>query len=283
MMIPPSISLIVTGWLGDISIAKLFIAGVFPGILTSIVYCVVIYFMVAKDPSLAPESSSEYTWRDRERLARTNVPLFAIALLVFGGIYLGLFTPTEAAGVGFFSVFIVGVATRSLKLKGITDSFAASGRTIAMMVFLFTGASVLASFVAITGITDTVTKFIVNLGLNRYLLITAISFLYLVLGCFIDAVGMQVLTIPIILPVVVSAGFNPIWYGIFLNQMIEIGLLTPPVGLNVYILEGVLGDKDLHSEMIFKGVLPFVIADCFVVVLMVVFPQICLWLPNTMG
>lgn len=281
-MIPPSLVFIMYGFLSGTSISKLFMSGVFPGIITIIVYCIIIYIMVRRNPSLAPGAPPKTSWRQKGKLALSNIPIACVALVVLGGIYLGWFTPTESAGIGLFLVLLLAIASRGIGLKGIFRSFLVSGRTVAMILFLLIGGYSLSTFIAITGTAAALEEYIAGLGLNPYLLILAIFVLYIVWGCVLDAMGMMVLVLPVLLPLVTNAGFSPIWFGVFTIKALEIATVTPPIGMNVFITEGVAGDPDVKSEAIFRLVIPFVIADTLVLALMTAFPQICLWLPGTM-
>jgi C4-dicarboxylate transporter DctM subunit len=282
-MIPPSIALIIYGFLTETSISKLFMAGLIPGIMTVVVYCFTIYLMVKIKPSLAPEHASKASWRQRGQLTVSNIPLGCVALLVLGGIYLGWFTPTESAGIGLFLVLALAVAMRRIGLKGIVNSFITPGRTVAMIIFLLIGGFTLAQFTAITRVTFVVSEFIVDLGLSPYLLAMVIYIFYIILGCFLDASGMMILTVPIVFPAMVDVGFDPIWFGVFIVKVCEIAVVTPPIGVDVYITESIVKDQDVRSEQIFRYVTPFVLADTFVIALFTAFPQICLWLPGTMS
>lgn len=281
-MIPPSLIFIMYGFLSGTSISKLFMSGVFPGIITIVVYCVIIYVMARRNPMLAPGIPPKTSWRQRGRLALANIPIGCVALIVLGGIYLGWFTPTESAGIGLFLVVILAIASRGISIKGIFKSFLVSGRTVAMILFLLFGGYSLGTFIAITGMATALVEYINGLSLNPYLLILAIFVLYIIWGCVLDAMGMMVLLLPVLLPIVTSAGFSPIWFGVFTIKAIEVATVTPPIGMNVFITEGVANDPEVKSEAIFRLVLPFVVADTLVLAVITAFPQICLWLPGTM-
>ena len=282
-MIPPSVLFIMYGYITETSIAKLFMAGLFPGIITIVVYCLIIYAMVKRNPSLAPESPPKVSWHQRGRLILTNTPIGFVALIVLGGIYLGWFTPTESAGIGLFLILVLVVASRGTGIKGIANSFLSSGRTTAMIIFLLIGGTCLTAFVAVTGTAAAASEFIASLGLNSYTLIAAIFILYIIWGCFIGDISMLVLVLPVVFPMVEAADISPIWFGVFTVKGLEIASITPPVGINVFVLEGVAKDTEVRSGAIFRFVVPFVIADTVVLALITAFPQICLWLPSTMG
>jgi C4-dicarboxylate transporter DctM subunit len=282
-MIPPSILFIMYGYITETSISKLFMAGIFPGVITVVVYCGIIYFMVKRNPSLAPETPPKVNWGQRGRLVLSNIPLVCIALVVLGGIYLGWFTPTESAGIGLFLILVLVIATRRIGLKGLGKSFLSSGRTTAMIVFLLIGGTCLTAFVAVTGVAAAASDFIAGLGLNSYVLIAAIFVLYIIWGCFIGDMSMLVLVLPVVFPIAEAAGISAIWFGVFTIKGLEIASVTPPVGINVFIMEGLAKDRDVRSSAIFRFVTPFVIADTLVLALITAFPQICLWLPSTMS
>jgi C4-dicarboxylate transporter DctM subunit len=281
-MIPPSIAFIIYASITETSIGKLFMAGIIPGIITVVVYCFTIYIMVRINPSLAPETAPKATWRQRGQLTLSNIPLGCVALLILGGIYLGWFTPTESAGIGALAVFALAMATRRTGLKKISNCCISSVRTVAMVILLITGGFVLGYFVAVTRVTLIIGEYIAALGLNHFLLVAIIFLFYLILGCVMDQGAMMILTVPILYPALEAVGFNSIWFGVFVIKAAEIAVITPPVGMIVYVTEGAVGDKSVRSAKIFRRIIPFVIADTFVLALITAFPQICLWLPGTM-
>ena len=281
-LIPPSLNLIMFGIITETSIAKLFIAGIVPGCLLTLIYCVAIYFMVKRNLTLAPTVLSPMSWRQTGRLGVSNLPVMIVVVLVLGGIYLGWFTPTESAGVGAGAVLILALVARKLKMKQIIDSFLGAGRIFGMILVLLIGAFIVAGFVSISQTVPVVVQFIIDLGLNKYTFLLVIWILYFVMGCLILSVAMLVLTIPILFPIVVSLGVDPIWFGIFCNLAAEVAQVTPPVGLNIFTMQGVANDPEVTTAGMFRHVWPLIVGVHILVILMTLFPEICLWLPGTM-
>jgi C4-dicarboxylate transporter, DctM subunit len=281
-MIPPSLNLIMYGFLTETSIADLFMAGLFPGIGLVLVNCVVIYMMIMRNPSLAQTDPSSGSWKQTGGLLVSNFPVLVVIAIILGGIYLGWFTPTESAGVGAALVLIFAFGARKLGFSGLVDSFSVAGRTYGMILVLLIGAYALTGFITVSQIVTVITQSIVNLGLSKYAFLAAVWVLYFVLGCGLGSFVMIVFTLPILFPMVVALGIDPIWFGIFCNLAVEIAVVTPPVALNVYTMQGVANDPEVTSAAMFRMVWPFIIASCLFLILLVLFPGICLWLPSTM-
>jgi tripartite ATP-independent transporter DctM subunit len=259
-------------------------AGIIPGIMTIILYCVTIYLMVKINPSLAPEVPSQVTWRQKGQDTLANLPVLFIALIVSGGIYLGWFTPTESAAVGAFMVAVVAIiASRGYGLKGIGRSFLLGARNMGMLIFLLIAGYTLFRFVVVSQVGDVGSEFIASLGLSPYLLVVCVFIFFLLWGCFVGTSGMILIAIPVLLPMLTASGWDPIWFGVFSIKALEIASVTPPIGMNVFVVEGIVQDKDIQASAIFKYIIPFCIADTLVIVIMTAFPQVCLWLPSTMG
>jgi C4-dicarboxylate transporter DctM subunit len=282
-MIPPSIALIVYGFMTDTSISKLFMAALIPGIITIVVYSITIYLWVTIKPSLAPAVDFKSTWRQRGKLTLDSFPIGVVALTVLGGIYMGWFTATEAAGIGLAMLLAIAIATRRIGLKGIGRSFISSGRTFATLAFLLIGGYTLSSFVAISRIPFEIADLIEGMGLSQYALLGVVILFYFILGCLMDAIGILILSVPIMFPVMQAAGFDSIWFGVFVVKLCEIAVVTPPVGFMVYMTESIARDADVQSGNIFGFIWGFVAADLAVLALMIVCPQLCLWLPGTMS
>jgi tripartite ATP-independent transporter DctM subunit len=200
---------------------------------------------------------------------------------VIGGIYTGLFTPTEAAGVGATLIFLMAIWKKKLTTSILVDSLFEAVRVSVMVLFLVAGANVFSYFLALSTIPMKVSTWIAGLALSKYVILTIIAFIYLLLGCFLDAISMMILTLPVIFPVVLQLGFDPIWFGVVCVLMMGVGLITPPMGLCVYTVASIV--KDAPLEEVFKGALPFVIAILFVTLLITLYPQIALFLPGLMG
>ena len=280
ILIPPSVILVLYGILTLEPIGKLLIAGILPGLLQTFLFALAIYLQVRWNPDLAPLRPQVASFRERLRSLRVVWPVLALFLLVMGGIYLGVFTPTEAGGVGAFGALIFALIAGHLRWRGFVDALDQTARTTAMIFLIVIGAIVFGHFLAITKIPMELTDYIAALGISRYLILAAILFLYLVLGCFMEGIAILVLTIPIIYPVIINLGFSGIWFGVVMVIMLNIGLVTPPVGLNVYITAGVA--RDIPLEVIFRGVIPLWLAMIACAAILVAFPQIATFLPGLM-
>ena len=279
ILIPPSVIFIVYGILTEQSIGKLFAAGILPGILLCFLFLLTIHLRVMKNPSLAPpgpKSSVREKFRSFAGILETLL-LFA---LVMGGIFFGLFTPTEAAAVGAFMTLLIAMIRRQLYWKGFIQSLADTTKISCMIMVIVTGAVIFGHFMAITRIPYLLADYVSSLPLPPHAIIGVIILVYLVGGCFMDALAMIMLTIPIFFPVVQTLGFDPIWFGVVIVLITEMGVITPPVGINVYVVYGVA--RDVPLEKIFRGVFPMLISLLVCNLLIILFPQIALWLPSLM-
>ena len=279
ILIPPSIILVLYGVLTEQSIGKLFAAGFIPGILEALFYMVTIYILCTRNPHLGPKGAKA-NFRERMVSIKATWGVVALFLLVIGGIYLGVFTPTEAAGVGAFGAFLFALGRKRLNWQTFTASLKETSTTTAMVFLILIGATLLGYFLAVTRLPFELSSWVSGLEVNRYIILGMIILLYLFLGAIMSSLAMIVLTVPIIFPVIESLGFDPIWFGIIIVRVVEMGQITPPVGINVYVLKGVA--KDLPLEVIFKGVFPFIIADICHVALLIAVPQIATFLPSLM-
>lgn len=279
ILIPPSVIFIVYGILTEQSIGKLFAAGILPGILLCFLFLLTIHLRVLKNPSLAPpgpKSNIREKFRSFAGILETMI-LFA---LVMGGIFFGLFTPTEAAAIGAFMTLLIAIIRRQLYWKGFIQSLADTTKISCMIMVIVTGAVIFGHFMAITRIPYILADYVSSLPLPPHAIIGVIILVYLVGGCFMDALAMIMLTIPIFFPVVQKLGFDPIWFGVVIVLITEMGVITPPVGINVYVVFGVA--RDVPLEKIFRGVFPMLIALFVCNLLLILFPQIALWLPGLM-
>jgi C4-dicarboxylate transporter DctM subunit len=279
ILIPPSVIFIVYGILTEQSIGKLFAAGILPGILLCLLFLFTIHLRVMKNPSLAPpgpKSSIRKKFRSFTGILETLI-LFA---LVMGGIFFGLFTPTEAAATGAFMTLLIAIIRRQLYWKGFIQSLADTTKISCMIMVIVTGAVIFGHFMAITRIPYLLADYVSSLPLPPHAIIGVIILVYLIGGCFMDALAMIMLTIPIFFPVVQKLGFDPIWFGVVIVLITEMGVITPPVGINVYVVFGVA--RDVPLEKIFRGVFPMLISLLVCNLLLILFPQIALWLPGLM-
>jgi tripartite ATP-independent transporter DctM subunit len=282
-MLPPSTVLAVYGIITEQDIGKLFMAGIIPGLLAAAMYIVTISIIGYVRPSFLPEGPRATA---QERLATVRDIWAPLLLFVFviGGLYglpyLPRFTPTEAGGVGAAGAFLIGVLRGRLRRKEILGSLLQATRTAAAVFTVLIGALLFGYFLTVTQTPQKVTAFLTGLGLGSYGVLALIMLMYLVLGCLMDAMAMIILTIPIIFPVIVHLGFDPIWFGVIIVMTVELGLIHPPVGMNVFVIKSVV--QDVSFSTIFKGVLPFIATDIIRLIILIAFPILALWLPSKM-
>lgn len=279
ILIPPSVVFIVYGILTEQSIGKLFAAGILPGILLSFLFLLVIHLRVSKNPSLAPPGPKT-SWEERIKSFGGVAETLVIFALVMGGLFFGIFTPTEAAAAGAFVTLLLSVIRRQLTWDGFIQSLADTTRISCMVMIIVTGAVIFGHFMAITRVPFDLAAWVAGLPLPRFAVMLVIILLYLCGGCFMDALAMVMLTVPIFFPVAQALGFDPIWFGVVIVLITEMGVITPPVGVNVYVVYGVA--KDVPLETIFRGVLPMLLALVVCNLMLLVFPQIALFLPGLM-
>jgi len=279
ILIPPSVIFIVYGILTEQSIGKLFAAGIFPGILLSILFILVIYIQVRRNPSLAPPGPKTSFKEKLASFAGIGETL-VIFLMVMGGIFFGIFTPTEAASAGAFITILLALIRKQLTWKGFIQSLADTTRISCMVMTIVMGAVIFGHFMAVTRVPFELAAWVGSLPLSKHAIMMVIVLVYLCGGCFMDALAMIMLTIPIFFPVSQALGFDPIWFGVVIVLISEMGVITPPVGVNVYVVYGVA--KDVPLQTIFKGVLPMVGALLICNIIILIFPQIALYLPSLM-
>jgi tripartite ATP-independent transporter DctM subunit len=279
-LIPPSIGFVVYGMLTEQSIGRLLIAGVVPGMLLALAFIFIVVLLVKLNPRLAPSSPEPVLWREKlGSLVDIWEPL-SIFVVVMGGIYMGFFTPTEAGAIGATMLFVVALFKRKLNLTTLKEALQEAVRISVMVLFLVAGANVFSYFLALSTIPMVTSTWVAELEVSRYLILLIIIVVYLFLGCFLDAISMMVLTMPVIFPIILTLHFDPIWFGVIAVLMMEAGLITPPMGLNIFTVAGVA--KDVPVETIFKGVAPFLIAIFVVVFMITLFPKLALLLPAMM-
>ena len=279
-MLPPSTVLAVYSIITQQDIGKLFMAGILPGLLAITMYVITIAIIVKLRPDLLPAGEFK-PWKERFKgLKDVWAPLVLFAFVI-GGLYGGLFTPTEAGGMGAGGAFLLGALRKRLSRAQIREALLQATRTSAAVFTVLIGALLFGYFLTITQTPQRLTEFLTSLGLGRYGVLALIMVMYLVLGCLMDAMAMIILTVPIIFPVITGLGFDPIWFGIIIVMTVELGLIHPPVGMNVFVIKSVV--KDVSFTTIFKGVIPFVITDLIRLVILIAFPVIALYLPQRMG
>lgn len=279
IMIPPSVMMILYGIITGTSISKLFLAGFIPGILEAVFYIAVIYVMCKRNPLYGPKGPAT-TFIEKLVSLKGVWMTLVLFVIVIGGMYVGVFTPTEAGGIGAFGAFLITAARGKLSWQNFWASITDSTGTVAMIFPIIVGAMFFNYFLAVTRLPTELAAFLVALPVDRYITLTAILVLYILLGAVMDELGMVLLTVPIFYPVILALGFDPIWFGIIIIMMCVFGMLAPPVGMIVYVVTGVV--KDVPMSTIYKGILPFFISDLVVVVLLVAFPQIVLFVPALM-
>jgi tripartite ATP-independent transporter DctM subunit len=283
MIMPPSVVLIVYGILTEQSIGQLFVAGIIPAILVTALFIISIYVRCRLAPEQGPPGES-FPWGERLRSLLGMGETVAVFILVIGGLFIGLFTPTEAAAVGVLGVLIASLIRRRLTWAGLVQSLYESLRTSCMVMLLIAGAAIFGKFLAVTRIPFNIAAGVGGLDLPPFMIMGIIILVYFLGGCFMDALAFVMLTIPIFFPVVTELGYDPIWFGIIIVMVTEMGVITPPVGINVYVVFGVARGvlEDISLESIFKGILPFLIAVIVGLIILIAFPQLILFLPNLM-
>ncbi|MGJ7501375.1 TRAP transporter large permease [Variovorax sp. ZT5P49] len=279
-ILPPSTVLAVYAILTQQDIGKLFMAGIVPGILAMAMYVMTIAIIVKLRPDWLPGGEIK-PWSERLKDLKNVWAPLVLFVFVIGGLYGGFFTPTEAGGVGASGAFILGLVRRKLDGPKIREALLSATRTAAAVFTVLIGALLFGYFLTITQSPQKLTEFLTGLGIGRYGVLALIMLMYLVLGCLMDAMAMIILTVPIIYPVIVHLGFDPIWFGVIIVMTVELGLIHPPVGMNVFVIKSVV--KDVSFTTIFKGVLPFIVTDIVRLVILIAFPIIALWLPTRMG
>src|SRR5215510_9597125 len=282
-MLPPSTVLAVYGIITEQDIGKLFVAGIIPGLLAMTMYMMTIALIGYARPNFLPRGTP-MSWRERFKGLKSIWAPVLLFIFVIGGLYglpyLPRFTPTEAGGVGASGAFLIGLLSRRLDKDGILSSLLQATRTAAAVFTVLIGALLFGYFLTVTQTPQKVTEFLTALGLGKYGVLALIMLMYLLLGCLMDAMAMIILTIPIIFPVIIHLGFDPIWFGVIIVMTVELGLIHPPVGMNVFVIKSVV--KDVSFTTIFKGVIPFIITDLIRLVILIAFPILALWLPSHM-
>jgi C4-dicarboxylate transporter DctM subunit len=279
IMIPPSTIMVIYGIITETNIGKLFAAGVIPGILTALALMGGIAIVTARDPEHAPPGERT-SWPDRWRALRGIWGVALLVVVVLGGIYGGLFTATEGAGFGAAGAFLFALARRRLTWGILFTVLAESARTTAMLFTLLIAATIFANFVNFTTMPGDLKEWITHLGLSPVMVIAAMMLIYVVLGTVMEELTMVLLTIPLFFPIVTSLGFDPVWFGVLIVMIVQIGLISPPVGMNLFVLNALLPEVGLNR--IFRGCWPFVLIMVLMLGVLIAFPQLSLWLPSLM-
>jgi tripartite ATP-independent transporter DctM subunit len=280
IMIPPSIPMVIYGVWTETSIGRLFVAGVVPGILLAAGFCAMIVVRCMINRDLGP-AGPKFTWPERLTALTKLLPTTIIFFIVLGGIYGGIFTPTEASAIGAVGVFVVALVMKRLNWTRLKDAFWQTGEISAMIYAILIGGVMFSRLLVQTDVTPALVNYIAGLQVSPYAIIFLFSVMFLLLGAVLDTFGMLILTLPLVFPICRSLGFDPVWFGIYMTVMMEIAMLTPPIGLNVFVMQRVAPEVPLLE--IFRGVMPFVIICLVIVVIITALPQLALWLPSTMG
>lgn len=277
LLIPPSIAMIIYGVIGEVSIAQLFAAGILPGLMIAGLYSGYIGLRSIQNPAVAPREDVTVSFGEILNSLRDLMPIIILMVIVLGSIYSGLATPSEAAAVGVLTAVIITIVTRQFSLGLIKDSLGATIRISAMLGILIAASSLLSAAIAYLNLPTAISETIAGWNLSPYFLLVILALIYILLGMFIDGTSITVMTVPIVLPLVMQAGFDPVWFGVFLIIMIEMSAITPPVGLNLYILQGLTGQS---FERTVRATAPFFLLMCIGTAILAVFPDIALWLPQ---
>lgn len=280
-LIPPSILLILYGALTETSIGRLLIAGFIPGIFSAFIYMFMIFVRATKNTDLAPLVKEKVLWRQRLIALKGTWGILTLFVMVIGGIYFGFFTPTEAGAMGAFGAFMIALISGKLNWRTFIDSLSDTVRSTSQIFAIAVGAVIFTKFMGISDLPGVICEFILDLKIHPLFILTGLSLVYVFLGMFLDTIGVMLMTLPVVYPVIEALGFNPVWFGIIVIKYLEIGLITPPVGLNVYVIKGVVGDK-IPLEDIFRGITWFLAMDILTLAILIAFPQITLFLPDTM-
>ncbi|WP_338243442.1 TRAP transporter large permease [Aurantiacibacter hainanensis] len=279
-MIPPSGALIVFGIIAEQSIGRLFTAAIIPGLTQALIYAVVVFVLVRLRPQLAP-SGERAGWGERLRALGRIWQIIVLVLLVIGGIALGWFSPPEAAAIGATGALVIAGLRGKLNRENLFNAFHETLRTTGLIYLIVIGALIFSAFVGVTGLAEAAGSFVEGLGTGTFVTLLLIAILLLILGTVLDGLALMLLMTPILLPIVEGTGMTAIWFGIFLVRAMEVGFLTPPLGINLYVMQGVA--KDISISRIFRGVLPFLAGDFVHLLLIILFPAMVLWLPQLLG
>lgn len=279
ILIPPSTAMIIYGVLVEQSIGQLFIAGILPGIMLAFLFMAYIWLAVAYRPELAPRFEP-MRWGDRLGKIVLMWPIFLILTVVIVGIYAGIVTPAESAAVGASIALVLALAFKKLTWEILWSSLLDTVRSTSMLLFIMIGASIVSGTLGLMRIPEQLTAWVVSLDMPRVMILLAIYALYLFLGCFIDSVSMVVLTMPVVFPIIMKLGYDPIWFGVVLVILIEMAMITPPVGLNLFTIHGIRPEQPLSD--VIRGSMPFLVMMFVALAILTVFPEVATWLPSTM-
>jgi tripartite ATP-independent transporter DctM subunit len=279
IMIPPSIGFVLYGVFTETSIGKLLVAGIIPGLLTAIGYAVTIRIVLRRNPELAPVASERFPMRERIAALRSTWPLLLLMVMMIGGIYSGAVTPTEVGAVGASFALLMAVVMGRMGWQTFRGALADAARTSAMILTIVATSAVFGTFLTLTGTTQAIIGAVQSANIHPYAVLFAVMLFLILLGCFLEQMAILVLTLPLIFPLLTSLGFDPIWLGVLYVKSAEIGFITPPMGMNGFVIASATG---VPTRLVFKGIWPFVLVEVVLLILLVAFPQLTLWLPGRM-
>ena len=279
-MIPPSILMVIYAIITEQSVGKLLIAGILPGLVAAANYMILIYIRVKRNPGLAPMLKEKATWKERIVAVKSIWGIAVLATLVMGGIYAGIFTPTEAGAVGAVGAFIMALAVKRLNRTNFKECLMDVARTTGMVFLIIACAFIFGRFLAISRLPVTMSEIIVGLEVHRLWILIGVMVMYVILGFFLDMIAAMFITLPVIFPAIIDLGYDPIWFGVLMVHLCEVALITPPFGLNLFILKGTLPEVDLNE--VIRGIVPFFFADLVTLAIYIAFPQLALFLPSKM-
>ena len=279
ILIPPSINMIIYGSVADVSIGRLFAGGFIPGFSLAFMFMLVIAAIAIVRPEVAGLPEAPIPFGEKVKSLVSLLPIGFVILAIMGSIYAGWATPTEAAALGVLAVVLIAIFNRKISIEFLHESFAATLRTTGMILLIMIAAFYMNYVFSVLGLPQTVSKWFVSMKMTPHVAMWLIVVFYMILGCFIETIAMMVTTIPLVLPIVVAAGYDPVWFGIFLVILCEASLITPPVGMNLYVVQGIRGDKGPLKDVAI-GMLPFLAMMVVLLGLLIYFPAIALWLPN---
>jgi len=278
-LIPPSAILVIYAIIVEESVGALLVAGFLPGIVSALIYVILIVVIARRNPALG-RAIGGYSWAQRWKSVPGTLPIFAVVVIIFSAMYFGWATPTEAGALGAFVVFVLALA-HGMRWRGLKDALLETAKLTVMIFSIIWGVLMFVRFLGYAGLPEAFAKWVVALDLPPVAILICILLFYTILGMFMDAIGMLLLTLPVVYPAVIALGFHPVWFGIIVVKMAEICLITPPIGLNCFVVNGVRPDIPLST--VFRGIMPFFVADVITVGLFIAFPEIILWLPRQMN
>lgn len=280
-LIPPSVAMVLFGILTNVSIGHLLVAGIVPGLLTAISYMIGVRLFLFKKPHWAPLPKSTYTARQKMSGLLNVWSMVLVSVIVLGGIYGGLFSPSSAGAIGAFGVLLIALVRRKIDAEGIKSSFSEAVTITGVLFAIIIAGLLFSRMLTISGFVSDLNSVVLEIGMGRTGFTLVVIVIFIVLGMFIDTVSMLVVTLPFLFPIAINLGFDPVWFGIFVIKLVEIGAITPPVGLNLFAVIGA-SNGSLSTASMFRGVIPFLLIEIAILVIIILFPEISLWLPNMM-